>query len=115
MAEDNLECPVEVIGTPLEKAFAEKLETYRFDEAMHLIWEHIGKGDAHIQETRPFKMLKSEDDSVRQEGKVIIEKLAKHVFRIAEHLVPFMPDTAEKIKQAVRENKKPETLFQRIG
>jgi methionyl-tRNA synthetase len=114
MAEDNLPGPVSIEDQPLEDAFVKKLDEYRFDEAMNLIWEHIGKGDAHIQETMPFKMLKSEDEKVQVEGRAIIEKLVKHVYRIAEHLVPFMPETAEKIKQAVRENKKPDTLFQRI-
>ncbi len=115
MAEDNLPAPVQVEDKPLEEAFTKAFDVYRFDEAMNLIWEHIGKGDAHIQETQPFKMLKSEDESAKREGVAIIEKLVLHVYRIAEHLVPFMPETAEKIKAAVKANKKPETLFQRIG
>jgi methionyl-tRNA synthetase len=115
MAEDNLPAPVSIEDKPLEEAFTKMLDNYRFDEAMNLIWEHIGKGDAHIQETQPFKMLKSEEESVKAEGIAIIEKLVAHIYRIAEHLVPFMPETAEKIKEAVKHNKKPETLFQRIG
>ncbi len=115
MAEDNLAHPVAIEDKSLESTFTAKLDRYRFDEAMDTIWEHIGKGDVHIQETQPFKMLKSEDPKVVEEGKVIVERLVGHVYRIAEYLVPFMPDTAEKIKQAVKENKKPETLFMRIG
>jgi methionyl-tRNA synthetase len=115
MAEDNLTDPAAVENQPLEQSFCEKLDLYRIDEAMNIIFEHIGKGDAYIQETMPFKMLKSGDAQVVVEGKAIIEKLVKHVYRIAEYLVPFMPETAEKIKQAIRENKKPETLFARIG
>jgi methionyl-tRNA synthetase len=115
MAEVNLPGPVPVEDQPLEEAFTKKLDAYRFDEAMDTIWQHIGKGDAHIQETKPFMLLKSEDESIRTEGRAVLERLVAHVYRIAEYLVPFMPETAEKIKQAVRENKKPETLFQRIG
>lgn len=114
MAEDNLTTPVTVQDAPLEEAFTQKLEVYRFDECMNLIWEHVGKGDGYIQETQPFKMLKSEDEKVKAEGIAIIEKLVKHIYRIAEHLVPFMPQTAEKIRLAVRENKKPENLFSRL-
>ncbi len=114
MAEDNLSGPVVVEEQSLEQAFSEKLDAYRLDEAMNIIFEHIGKGDAYIQETTPFKMLKSDDEKVVAEAKTIIEKLVKHVYRIAEYLVPFMPETAEKIKQTIRENKKPETLFARI-
>jgi methionyl-tRNA synthetase len=114
MAEDNIE-PISIEDTPLEKAFTEKLDVYRFDEAFDVIFMHIAKGDLHIQETQPFKMLKSEDAAVVQEGKAIIEKLVRHIYRIAEHLAPLMPETAEKIKEAVRQNKKPDTLFARIG
>lgn len=115
MAEDNLASPVLVKDQPLETSFTHKLDQYRFDAAMDDIWEHIGKGDAHIQEKQPFKMLKSDDPQTVEEGKIVIGRLVEHVYRIAEHLVPFMPETAEKIKQAVRENRKPEILFQRIG
>jgi len=114
MAEDNLSAPVIIEEQPLEQEFCEKFDAYHLDEAMNIIFEHIGKSDVYIQETAPFKMLKSDDATVVTEGKVIIEKLVKHVYHIAEHLVPFMPETAEKIKQAIRENKKPETLFARI-
>ncbi len=114
MAEDNLPHPVSVQDQPLEPAFKEKIDAYRLDEAMNLIFEHIQKGDLHIQETLPFKKVKSENASEVEEGKQIIEKLVRHIYRIAEHLVPFMPETAEKIKIAVKKNKKPETLFARI-
>lgn len=112
---EGLPGPVSVDDEPLEEAFTKKFDEYRMDEAFNLIFEHIGKGDLNIQETQPFKMLKSDDLKVVEEGKAIIERLVRHIYRIAEHLVPLMPETAEKIKQAVRENKKPETLFARIG
>ncbi len=114
MAEDNLSAPVVVEDQPLEKAFTDKLDAYRLDEAMNLIWEHVGKGDMYIQETLPFKKIKSEVEAEREEAKAVIAKLVQHIYRVAEHLVIFMPETAEKIKKAVRENKKPETLFARI-
>ena len=114
MAEDNLPGPVAVEDAPLEESFVSICETYRFDEALDLVFTHIGKGDSLIQETQPFKMLKSEDEAVRSEGKAIIEKLVRHIYRIAEHLVPVMPQTAEEIKNAVRLNKKPDTLFARL-
>ncbi len=114
MAEDNLDEPVDIVDAPLEETFTAPLDAFRFSEAFDLIFDHIGKGDAYIQETQPFKMLKSEDLTLRAEGKAIIEQLVRHIYRIAEHLVPFMPQTAEKIKAAVRLNKKPDTLFARL-
>lgn len=114
MSEEHLTEPVENKDEPLEETFTEKIGTYRLDEAVNIIFEHVGKGDAYIQESVPFKKIKSEVEADREEAKVIIEKLVRHVYRIAEYLVPFMPDTAETIKQAVRENKKPENLFPRL-
>jgi methionyl-tRNA synthetase len=114
MAEDHLTSPVNVTDEPLETAFTAKLNAYRIDEAMNLIFEHVGKGDAYIQETVPFKKIKSENEADRAEALQIIEKLVRHIYRIAEHLEIVMPETATKIKEAVRTNKKPETLFARI-
>ncbi|NCN52795.1 methionine--tRNA ligase [Candidatus Parcubacteria bacterium] len=114
MAEDNLEGPVSVEDTPIEKDFRTQLDAYRLDAAFDLIYFHIQKGDELIQETTPFKKVKSDNPTEVAEGKEVIEKLVKHIYRIAEHLVVFMPETAEKIKEAVRENKKPENLFVRI-
>lgn len=115
MAEGSLTAPVVIEEKPLEESFISKFDSYQLNEALDLVFEHITKGDEHIQSTEPFKKLKSEDATVVLEGKEIIEKLVHHVYRIAEHLVPFMPETAEKIKQAVRENKKPENLFPRLS
>ena len=114
MAEDHLKSPVKVESEPLESAFTEKLDAYRLDEAMNLIFEHVGKGDLYIQETVPFKKIKSDNESERNQALEIIEKLVRHIYRIAEHLVIFMPETSEKIMEAVRTNKKPEALFHRI-
>lgn len=114
MAEDNLDSPVTVESQPLEQAFLDTFEHYRLDEALHLIFEHIGKGDAYIQETTPFKKIKSESEAEREEARVIIRKLVQHVHRVAEHLVTFMPETARIIQDAIKANKKPENLFARL-
>ena len=67
-------------------------------------------GDEEIQKTQPFKLIKEKPEEAEQ----IIADLVQRVWRIATMLQPFMPETAEKIQQAVRINKKPETLFPRI-
>jgi len=114
MAEDNLGGPVAVEAKPVEETFQAKIANYRIDEAIDLIFEHISKGDSYIQETQPFKMLKAEDESVRAEGKVIVERLIGHLYRISEHLVPLLPKTATLIQEAIKANKKPENLFKRL-
>lgn len=114
MAEDNLDAPVQVEDEGMEESFKEKIDTYRLNEAFDIIFDHIQKGDLYIQETLPFKKIKSEDVEEVKEGKVIIEKLVKHIYKLSEHLVPFMPDTAKIIQEAVKANKKPENIFNRL-
>lgn len=114
MSEENLKSPVSIQEASFEQSFIDKFNTFRFDEVFHLIFEHVGKGDAYIQETLPFRKIKSEDPAERQEARAVIEKLVQHIYRIAEHLRPLMPQTAESIMQAVRSNKKPENLFPRL-
>lgn len=113
LAQDNLDGPVELNAEALQlqKPFCDLLDRYEFSAATALIWEHITKADGYIQEKKPFSLVKT--DEAREEGKQIIAQLVNHLAMIAIHLAPVMPETAEKIMAAVRENKKPENLFSR--
>ncbi|MBI2030413.1 hypothetical protein HYT05_02215, partial [Candidatus Kaiserbacteria bacterium] len=113
LSQDNLDGPVELNAEALQlqKPFCDLLDRYEFSAATALIWEHITKADGYIQEKKPFSLVKT--DETREEGKQIIAQLVNHLAMIATHLAPIMPDTAAKILDAVRENKKPENLFSR--
>ena len=116
LAEDNLSAPVTLTeeDTAIEPAFLKHIEEFRFNEAMDLVWEHIGKGDTYMTEHAPYKKVKSGEESEKAEGRFEIEKLVRHVAKVAAHLVPVMPQTAALILAAVKENKKPENLFPRL-
>jgi methionyl-tRNA synthetase len=86
-----------------------ELNNYHFNEALGLIWVLIQNVDVKITTTAPFKVVKTDP----QTAKKIITDLKKDLFEIALMLEPFMPDTSEKIKAAIIENKKPENLFVR--
>ncbi len=94
----------------IEPEFMEKMAAYKCTEAMDLIWERLAKGDAYLTEQEPYKKIKTEPE----EAKKVIEKLVRHIAKIATHLVPAMPATAAIILRAVQENKKPTNLFPRI-
>ena len=113
LAQDNLDGPVELSAESLQlqKSFCDHLDRYDFNAAAALVWEHIAKADAFIQEKKPFSLVKA--DETREEGKQIIGKLVGHLAMIATHLAPIMPETAAKIMTAIKENKKPENLFLR--
>lgn len=85
------------------------MNTFEFNDAMDFIWQKIQTVDRRITETEPYKVIKT--DVI--EGKALIQFLVQDVYEIGKMLEPFMPETAKKIQQAVKENKKPETLFPR--
>lgn len=114
LAEEHLSKPVELTEDDLriEGAFMEKMGAFRFHDAMDLIWEHIGKGDEFMTTHEPYRKIKNENTA--DEARADIEKLVRHIAKIAAHLEPVMPATSEAILTAVRENKKPENLFPRL-
>ena len=90
--------------------YSEALDNYDYESAINYIFKRIGAADLKITETEPFKLVKTDPEK----GKKIISELVGELYLVVRLLNPFMPETSEKIKKAVAENKKPETLFQRI-
>lgn len=115
LAEEHLPAPVVLTAedTTPEKAFTDLIEAFKFNEAMDLVWEHIGKGDEYMTAEEPYKKVK--DEATKAAGVADIEKLVVHIAKIAVHLAPILPTTGEAILVAVRENKKPENLFPRLS
>jgi methionyl-tRNA synthetase len=87
------------------------MENYKINEAVDGIWREISETDKYIQEKKPFSLVKTDE----AEAKEIIGELVIKLWNIAVNLEIFLPETAEKIKKCVKENKMPETpLFPRI-
>ena len=89
------------------------IDGFNYNAATEAIWANISKADAYITEKEPYRMVKSEDPAVHEEGKKIIGRLVMHLGATAIALQPFMPSTAEKILAAIATNAMPETLFPR--
>ena len=85
------------------------MESYRYNDAMDVIWENIRDADLRITETEPFKLVKTDVEA----GKKIITELVHALAEIAYLLTPFMPSTAEAIQNAIKENRLPPPLFVR--
>ncbi|OGG72922.1 methionine--tRNA ligase [Candidatus Kaiserbacteria bacterium RIFCSPLOWO2_01_FULL_53_17] len=115
LAADNLSSPVSISEEQktLQPPFKVHLDAYNYNAACDLIWEHIAKADAYIQEKKPFALVKSKDEAQKKEGIQIIEKLVGHVAMLATHLEPIIPETAAKMRKAVETNTMPEALFPR--
>lgn len=85
------------------------LEKFQFDRAMDIIWRKVQEIDRKIQETEPFKLIKTDEARAKE----ILRELVIGVYEIGTWLAPFLPHTSEIILAAVHANKKPENLFVR--
>ncbi len=120
MAEDHIEGGVDVkqikfdLKNELCHEFGILIDSYNFQEAATSIWAEIQGFDLFIQQTQPFKKIKSEDPKDKEDARNSIIWLVSNIWMLTFKLEPFMPQTVEKIRQAVLVNKKPENLFSRL-
>jgi methionyl-tRNA synthetase len=111
MTETNLEKPVEISEKNIPQEFFDYLEKFEIQKAVEMVWKKIAELDKIIQETQPFKLVKTN----KEEGIKIIETLAKELYAIGRMLNPIMPETSKKIKELVKTNKSPsKPLFLRV-
>ena len=115
LSEEHLSSPVEITEEALEldESFVKSVEGFRFHEAMDFVFKIVGEGDEIMASDEPYKKIKVVE--TKEEAKRVIENLVHRLVKIAVHLAPAMPGTSEAILTAVRENKKPENLFPRLG
>lgn len=83
---------------------------FKFNQALDAIWAEIKACDDFITAKEPFNLVKTH----LEEGKKVIGEAVNRLQKVAFMLKPFMPSTAEKIRIAIEENKKPENLFPRL-
>lgn len=68
------------------------LKTYRFNEALKIIWDEITQTDQYINEEEPWKLT---DKKLKE----VLTKLVNQIRQIAFDLQPFLPQTAELISK----------------
>ncbi|TSC68903.1 MAG: methionyl-tRNA synthetase [Parcubacteria group bacterium Gr01-1014_66] len=80
------------------RTLAEKyIESFRLNEALGVIWELIGYGDRYINDTKPWT-IKNDSAALQK----IIADASMLIDAIRELTGPFLPETAEKIKEQIR-------------
>jgi methionyl-tRNA synthetase len=87
-----------------EKIIAQKLEEFKFNDALAAIWGLIAFGDKYINQTQVWKIA---DPNQKNQ---IISNLLAVLNSVAVLLMPFLPETGEKILRL----KKGEILFPRL-
>ena len=97
-----------------KKQVGQKLEEFKFNEALAAIWELISFGDNYVNQTTPWKI-----ENEKEKNKVIFN-LVILLKEISGLLQPFLPQTSEKIFKNIKISekvirvKKGEILFPRI-
>lgn len=104
LAEDNLDESVDIKEKEDVNELLNILDKFEISKATDYVWKKIGDLDLLIQEKKPWE----------SKDKEVITDMVTRLYSIARMLNPFMPETSEKIKEAIKSNKKPENLFPRI-
>lgn len=85
-------------------------DTLDFQLAMDHIWTLIQRMDERITETEPFKLVRTNPEAAKE----ILQELRRDLLHVGRLLLPCMPETSKAIRAAVRANKKPDNLFNRL-
>ena len=95
----------------LATQFDKKMQDYKFNEALEVLWKKLRECDEIITKQQPWKIENAD------EVKKVLEPVAQNILNVAELLQPFLPDTAEKIIKLFTADKikKAEILFPRIN
>jgi len=109
LAATHLSEPVKVQWKPFPKEFADAMEKFEINKAAEYVWARIQVLDQHITADAPFKVIKED----AEKGRAIITDLVHELAAIDLMLEPILPQTSQKIIDAIMANKKPENLFPR--
>lgn len=86
-------------GTPfpqkplLDSSFRIHLDRIELLEGLNYIWDKIRSTDKSIEATKPWELLKKD----REKATAVVENLIRQIVEIQELLIPFLPETADKI------------------
>ncbi len=82
----------------------EELKSFDINKFINKIWANLGSLDEYIQKNEPFKKIKiNKEEAVKD-----VYYLLFHLYGAALSLEPILPETSKKIKELIKENKKPE-------
>ncbi len=101
----KIEIPKDLHGEPI-KLF---LNNFNLHGALECINDLVKAANKFIEENKPWELAKNNVEKFEE----VMKKLVIDLYVISDLLIPFLPDTAEKIKTAL-ETKKVEPLFQRV-
>ena len=80
--------------------YHESIKLCKFDRALEEVWDQVRGLNQYIEEEKPWEVAKENDAEHLQE---VLAYLCSSLLEIADLLVPFMPETAQKISKVFAE------------
>lgn len=80
------------------EAYTEALSEFRFNDALAVVWEKIGKLDKYLDQEKPWALQETNDHGL----KTILAHAVHQIQEIAGLLEPFLPETAQKIESQLK-------------
>lgn len=91
------------------KNYEKLMGEFKLYEALEKIWKLISFCDEYIEKNKPWELVKTDRNKLKQ----ILSNLLYCLSEIADLIAPFLPETSEKIKNQIKTGKT-EILFKRI-
>ena len=88
---------------------SKNIKNLEFEKSLDNIWDIVREDDKFIEENKPWELQKTDEKKFQE----VMQKLISDLYLILDLIVPFMPETSEKIKKSL-ETKKVDVLFPRI-
>lgn len=89
------------------------LNKLELDKSLDYIWGLVRESNKYIEDNKPWELAKNPPAAGENKFKDVMQKLLADLNLISELLIPFMPETAEKIVLALKDKEVP-MLFPRI-
>lgn len=106
---EDLNLEIEKKKNIFDKENIRLIETFDLDKVLENIWKIVAEDNKYIEDNKPWELAKN--DKVKFEA--VMQKLLDDLYLISQMLIPFLPETAKKIKQAL-ETKERVILFERM-
>jgi methionyl-tRNA synthetase len=91
------------------RPYRDAFEHFQLNSACDFIWKLIQTADEKIQNTQPFKLIKTD----REKALADVGELVVDLYRVAYLLRPLLPGTSSAIMDAIKHNVMPPSLFPR--
>ncbi|RVU53900.1 methionine--tRNA ligase [Anaerosphaera multitolerans] len=100
LVEDEIDEDLVNIATTTSQKVDEAMEHFEFSVALESIWNLVRRSNKYVDETTPWILARDEDKKERLDS--VLYNLAESL-RITSILIkPFIPETSEKIRKALR-------------